>query len=278
MTMKKSEPVPNAISLAFVEALYTDWLRDPNAVDAEWRRYFEGFRRDGFEPNPQLGPSFRAPGLFNAGNGNGRALRADASIAPPRGVELRPAPRPPSIRPAEDQRRARPSGISDEAVRQDRVDQLVRAYRVRGHMIAKIDPLGLPRPHWAELDPEFYGLSEADLDHRFSSRTVAGASVLTLRELIQRLRAAYCGSIGVQFMHIDDPETKNWLQNRLEDVDSWPRLDRDEKLAILRKLTDAVIFEEFIQKKFLGAKSFSLEGSESLIPLLVFAIGRAAEH
>jgi 2-oxoglutarate dehydrogenase E1 component len=145
-------------------------------------------------------------------------------------------------------------------------------------MIAKIDPLGLPRSHWDELDPEFYGLTEADLDRKFSARTITGPASLTLREILERLKKAYCGAVGAQFMHIDDPETKNWLQTRLEDIEGKTRMSRAEQVRILTKLTDAENFEEFIQKKFLGAKSFSLQGSESLIPLLVFAIERAADH
>jgi 2-oxoglutarate dehydrogenase E1 component len=145
-------------------------------------------------------------------------------------------------------------------------------------MIAAIDPLGLPRAQQPELEPEFYGLTERDLDRKFSSRTISGPKTLTLREILQRLRNTYCRSIGVQFMHIDDLTVKNWLQDRMEGSENRTELQRDEQLRILKKLTDAVIFEEFIQKKFLGAKSFSLEGSESLIPLLAFAIERAAAH
>src|SRR6202008_3494939 len=117
-----------------------------------------------------------------------------------------------------------------------------------------------------------------DLDRRFSSRTIAGAEALTLRAILTRLRNTYCRSIGVQFMHIDDLSVKNWLQDRMGSTENRIELTRVEELRILPKLTDAAIFEEFIQKKFVGAKSFSLEGSESLIPLLAFAIDRAAEH
>src|SRR5690606_23192305 len=144
--------------------------------------------------------------------------------------------------------------------------------------IAQVDPLGLPRAHQPELDPEFYGLTEADLDRKFSSRTIYGARVLTLREILERLRNTYCRSIGVQFMHIDDLAVKNWIQERLEGTQNRLELSREQQIRIFTKLTDAVIFEEIIQKKYLGAKSFSLEGSESLIPLLAFAIGRAADH
>ena len=167
---------------------------------------------------------------------------------------------------------------SDMAVRQDRVDQLVRAFRVRGHMIAKVDPLGLPRPHYEELDPEYYGLSQVDLQQVFSSRTISGTQSLSLAEILERLRNTYCRSIGVEFMHIHDPSAKNWLQERMEATQNRLELDLKTQRHILTLLTDAVMLEEFIQRKYVRAKSFSLEGSESLIPLLHLAIDRAAHH
>ena len=267
MTTETTEGSPSTLSLLFAEGLYTDYLRDPSSVPADWRAYFDSLGSDAaFARTPQLGPEFRPSSVFNpltngaVKNGsNGHASSAAVSGSNGHG-------------------RAAVDGVSDAAVRQDRVDALVRAYRVRGHMIAKIDPLGLPRPTQAELDPEFYELTGHDLERKFSSRTIFGAQVLTLREILTRLRNTYCRSIGVQFMHIDDLKVKNWLQDRMEGSENRIQLSRAEQLRILTKLTDASIFEEFIQKKFVGAKSFSLSGSESLIPLLAFAIDRAAEH
>jgi 2-oxoglutarate dehydrogenase E1 component len=261
MDQASTEADPNTLSLVFLEGLYADYLRNPSSVAADYQRYFAEIEKDdAFRRSPQIGPSFTPSSVFNpssrtsnghAENGlNGRANGSALAV----------------------------NGVSDVAVRQDRVDALIRAYRVRGHMIAKIDPLGLPRPNQAELDPEFYGLHGDDLERKFSSRTIFGAESLTLREMLNRLRNTYCRSIGVQFMHIDDLRVKNWLQDRMEGSENRIQLSRDEQLRILTKLTDAVIFEEFIQKKFVGAKSFSLQGSEGLIPLLAFAIDRAAEH
>ncbi|MCU0726717.1 MAG: 2-oxoglutarate dehydrogenase E1 component [Planctomycetes bacterium] len=144
--------------------------------------------------------------------------------------------------------------------------------------MAKLDPLGRPRPEQAELDPSFYGFSEADLDRRFSTRTIRGASRLTLRQILSRMQNTYCRSIGVQFMHIDSLEVKNWLTDRMEGTENRVVLTKEEQIRILRRLTDAVLFEEFLRKKFLGAKSFSLEGSESLIPLLDLALTKATEQ
>ncbi|MDX2052356.1 MAG: 2-oxoglutarate dehydrogenase E1 component [Polyangiaceae bacterium] len=247
------ETWPNSECLSLIEDLYVEYLKDASSVPADWKQYF-----DGIAPPPHgglgFGPTFRPSSLFNPPsptnggsyqNGNG-GLNGSA-------------------------------GVSDAAVRQDRVDALVRAFRVRGHMIAAVDPLGLPRPDQLELSPEFHGLSQDDLSRKFSSRTIFGPAVSTLGEIVSRLHNTYCRSIGVQFMHIDDLEVKDWLQRRMEGTENRLDLSRQEQLRILTKLTDAVIFEEFVQKKFLGAKSFSLEGSESLIPLLAFAIDRASE-
>ncbi|WHZ23807.1 MAG: 2-oxoglutarate dehydrogenase E1 component [Nitrospira sp.] len=161
---------------------------------------------------------------------------------------------------------------------QDRVTQLVHAYLVRGYTAAKIDPLEQPRPVHPELTPELYGFTEADLDRHFSTHGVVETGTLTLREILERLRATYCGSIGVQFMHIDDGERRTWLRQRMERTLNRVHLKRDEQIRILKRLTDAVIFEEFIQQKYPGAKSFSLEGAEGVIPLLDLAIETAGEH
>jgi 2-oxoglutarate dehydrogenase E1 component len=159
---------------------------------------------------------------------------------------------------------------------QESVDMLIRNYRVRGHLIAKVDPLGMPRTMPPELEPGFWGLSEADLDQQFSTYSLAGSNTQTLSVIMERLRNTYCGSISAQFMHVDDLDIREWLQRRMEESQNRLKLSRDEQLRILTRLTDAVIFEEFIRRKFVGAKSFSLEGAESLVPLLDLAIEKAA--
>lgn len=164
------------------------------------------------------------------------------------------------------------------ALRQARVDQLVRSYRVQGHLAARIDPLGFERPAPQELDPAFYGFGESDMDLLVSETSISGAQVKTLGDLIDRLKTTYCRSIGAEFMHIHDMEAREWLQERMEGTGNRLDLRRDEQLRILTRLTDAVIFEEFIREKFVGAKSFSLEGAETLIPLLDLAIEHAGEH
>lgn len=243
----------NGHNLAFVEALYALYLEDPQAVEPAWRTYFEAVAREdvvALSPRDLDGPAFERGTLFN----------------------------PPGAAPSTSNGRAvTPEGLA-VAARQDRVDQLIRAYRVRGHMVANLDPLGLQRTSHAELEPSYYGFTEADLDRSFSSRTMAGPEVLTLRQIMAVLVETYCGSIGVQFMHIDDLETKSWLQSRMEGTRNRLQLSRERQLRVLTKLTDAEAFEQFIHRKFLGAKRFSLEGGESLIPLLDLAIEKAGEH
>jgi 2-oxoglutarate dehydrogenase E1 component len=245
--MAEPMTLPNPANLRYVEDLYQAFLRDPASVDAHWRGYFERLdRMNGAHAGGQPGPSLRPRSVFDPRGTDGpRAALADAS---------------------------------SHQGRQDRAVELIRAYLVRGHMAARIDPLERPRPPQPELDPAFYGFTDADLDRSYSTHGIPGPSTRPLREILDVLRAAYCQSIGTQFMHIDDRERRAWLRERLEDPRHWVRLTREEQLRILTRLTDAAIFEEFIQQKYLGAKSFSLEGAESLIPLLDLAIEAAAGH
>lgn len=246
----------NIESLGAVEELYAQYLQDPAAVEPVWREFFEGFRAEK-TLTYRTGPSFHPASIFSSGNGanghayagNGQAMSA-AAIEPP----------------------ATPS------VLQDRVDKLVRSYRVRGHLMAKLDPLGIARPDHEELDPAFFGLSEADMDTEVSLVTIAGRERMPLRKIIERLRGTYCGSIGVQFMHIDDMYTKEWLQGRMEASENHIQLSAAQQLRILTKLTDAVVLEEFLGKKYLGYKRFSLEGLESMMPMLQLALDKAVAH
>ncbi len=250
--MRDQDTTPNPGSLAFTEDLYAEWLNDPESVSPDWRAYFESLP-GGRKSGARLGPSFRPYSIFNppelhppGTNGHGPARE---KLAP-----------------------------SDVAAQQDRVDQLVRAYRSRAHLTAQIDPLERPRPKLPELEPEFYGFGPQDLDRRFSTSGIFGAPTMTLRQIVEKLRNTYCRSIGVQVDHIDDLVRKNWLLERMEASENRVPLSREEQVRILTRLTEATLFEEFIQKKFLGAKSFSLEGSESLIPLLHLAIEKAGEQ
>ena len=167
--------------------------------------------------------------------------------------------------------------LRQTTARQELVDQLIRSYRSRGHIIANLDPLGRRPTTHPELELGYHGLSEADLDLQFSTRSMGGG-MMTLRQIVRRLANTYCRTIGVQFMHIDNPRIKSWLQARMEASENRLQLTRSEQIRILTKLTDAETFETFVHKKFLGARRFSLEGAESLIPLLDTAIEQASQH
>jgi len=166
---------------------------------------------------------------------------------------------------------------------QGRVYQLINAYRVRGHLFAKIDPLGTPPEASAELDLANFGLSEADYDTAFPTVGLTGLGErATLREIVAHLSATYCSSIGVEFTHIEEPEAREWLQTAMESTRNRASLDRTEMLRVLTRLTDAEIFEQFVHKNFLGSKRFSAEGAESMIAtldlLIDYAAGRGIEE
>jgi len=272
-------------SLAFLEELFELYQQDPASVPADWRAYFDGLRgavAPAMEPAvasdvvPPVAASVERPvpsGRLATPDGIATAhavamAHGEMRMASAPPGEAKPLPLPPLVMGT--------TGEERVAFLQDRVDQLVRAFRVRGHLIAEIDPLGRPRPGLPELDPSFYHLTEEDMDRSFSTDTIEGPQSMSLREILKRLRNTYCRSIGVQFMHMDDLRVRQWLQVRMEGCENRIQLDRRQQLRIYRQMTTAAVFEEFIQKRFLGAKSFSLEGAETLIPLLEMAIERAA--
>jgi 2-oxoglutarate dehydrogenase E1 component len=245
----KTQSFFGPINLAYVEAMYEDYLRDTGSVSPDWQQYFSTFADHEFRfPKPRFGPSFKSSSLFD----------------PPTTARTRLPSR---------------TAEAEIAAKQDRVYLLTRIYRVRGHRIAHVDPLGLPQAMPPELKPEFFGFTEADMDLPVYSETFQyDDGPLTLGKLLEKLRNTYCRSIGVQYMHIDDLIVRRWLQRRMESTENHLQLAREEQLRILTRLTDAVVFEEFIRKKFVGAKTFSLDGSESLIPLLDLAIEKAGQQ
>jgi 2-oxoglutarate dehydrogenase E1 component len=159
-----------------------------------------------------------------------------------------------------------PSG--EAAAKHARGLRMIHAYRARGHRIAATDPLGAGPSYFPELDPAHYGFGSEDLDRPFVAGDLPGGPLQTLREVLRRLRATYCRSVGVEFTHIQHPGRKAWLQRRMEESDNQSPLAPEERLRILEKLAAAELFERFLHTRFMGQKRFSLEGAESLIPLL----------
>ncbi len=155
------------------------------------------------------------------------------------------------------------------AEKQANVLQLINAYRIRGHLLADIDPLNMTSHHAAELDLENFGLTIWDLDREFITGGLHGEKTATLRRILEILRKAYAGKVGIEYRHIQSKDEKDWIRNQVREhfVDTNP-LPNETKIEILQKLTEAEQFEQFLQKKYLGQKRFSLEGTETMIPML----------
>jgi 2-oxoglutarate dehydrogenase E1 component len=168
------------------------------------------------------------------------------------------------------------SANKEEVEKQARVLQLINYYRVRGHLVANLDPLGSKIPYHAELDPATFNLTIWDFDRNFITGGFGGAPTSTLREILDTLQKTYCEKIGAEYMHIQNPAEKIWLQNMMEPVRNVPDFDIDMKRNILQKLIMAETFEHFIHNRFIGHKRFSLEGSETLIPVLDILLNNAS--
>ncbi len=248
----------NGANAAFIADLYARWVTNPASVDASFAE------------------------LFAALNDEARSVLEDASgasWAPRRFDVAEPEPAKPAGKGGKEAAKA---GMSAEQLRGATLDSIralmfIRAYRVRGHLEARLDPLGLvvPKAH-AELDPASYGFTEADLDRPIFIDNVLGLESATLRQILAILRASYCGAIGVEFMHIQDPEQKSWIQRRIEGAPWVGAFDTDGKATLLRQLTEAEGFEAFCQKRYVGTKRFGLEGGEVTIPALHAMIEVAA--
>jgi 2-oxoglutarate dehydrogenase E1 component len=219
----------------FIEALYEAYLRDPSSVQARWRDYFDELQRlDRGAPDvSHREVQDRFVRLVRERTGR-------AGVAPAQLGE-----------------------------KQFGVLQLISAYRFLGVRHADIDPLKRhEKPAVPELDPAFYGLTDADLDTVFRTGTLVGPAQMTLRELLAFLRETYCGTIGVEYMYMTDPVQKRWVQERIESIRAKPSYDAAYKKHILERLTAAETLEKYLHTKYVGQKRFSLEGGESLIPLL----------
>jgi 2-oxoglutarate dehydrogenase E1 component len=237
---------PNA---PFIEEMFARYLRDPESVDPSWRALFD-----------ELDGENR--GLFER-------MREAVRPRPARAVS--PAARPFEV------------SIDDDGVRgliRDhlRVIMLIRAYRVRGHLIADLDPLGLTeRTYHPELDYRTYGFGDDDLDREFHLDYVLGLERATLRTIMEVLRRTYSGTVGVEFLHIQDPEQKAWIQARIEGQGGVWDAPPEDKREILRQLTATEGFETFLHRRFPGTKRFGIDGGESTIPALEAIIRTAAE-
>ena len=240
----------------FLEQLHVRSLDDPATLAPEWREFFAGLGDD-------------APDVLTAARGapwKRRDLFEDRDDADGR----RGAARNGGEAAATESRRATLDSV--------RALMLIRAHRVRGHLLADLDPLALaPRRYHPELDPNSYGFTDADLDRPIFIDNVLGLETATLREIVGVLRQTYGGTIGYEFMHIGRADEKLWIQRRIEGEEYHEKISSSRKRKIMRQLTHAEGFERFLHLKYPGTKRFGLDGAESAIPLLEASIKRAAQ-
>ena len=244
---------------AFVESLYAQYLENPDAVEESWRNYFASLGQSSLTPaQVGRGPDWRRDQKPQLENGD--LVGALTGQWP-----------------------ARKGATSENDLRlaaqeSIRAIQLVRAYRVLGHFEADLDPLKLsPKQPLPQLDPSFYGFHAEDMDRPIFIDGVMGLESATPRRMTEILRRTYCGRIGYEFMHITDPEQKDWLQRRIEGPDKEIVFTPEGKKGILNKLVEAEGFEKFAGLRFLGTKRFGLDGGEAIIPALEQIIKRGGQ-
>ena len=251
----------NGSNAAYIEDLQARYQADPNSVDAQWQAFFAGLGEGA--SNGARGASWQKPNWPQAANGelvsalDGNWPKVEAVIVD----KLKGKAAEAKV----------PAGDVNQAARDSvRAIMMIRAYRMRGHLHAKLDPLGIAAPidDYNELSPSAYGFTEADMDRKIFIDNVLGLEYATVREMIDILERTYCSTLGVEFMHMSEPEEKGWIQQRIEGPDKAIEFTANGKKAILQKLVEAEGFEQFIDVKYKGTKRFGLDGAEALIPAL----------
>ena len=242
-TMQETSPL-FGMNDSFIEGLYENYLAIPASVPDEWRNYFDTLQPPGGSPHDVAHSAIQ---------------RAFAAL--PHHAEQMP------FREASHERK------------QVAVLQMINAHRFLGVRIAHLDPLNRhAKPEVPELDPDFYGLVEADMDTSFETGSLVGSPRMTLSEILRLLRQTYCGSIGAEYMYINDMAQKRWIQGRLEGARGAPNYDEAQRRRILERLTAAETLERYLHTKYVGQKRFSLEGGDTLIPLLDHLLQRAGSQ
>ncbi|WP_173426251.1 2-oxoglutarate dehydrogenase E1 component [Sphingomonas hengshuiensis] len=251
------DDIAGGVSPAFVETLYRRFKADPASIEPGWRQWFEGLE------NTAQGPSWANP--------RWPLFETDALTAGLDPTQMEPAPAKPKggalAKPAAPA--ASEADIARAAGDSIRAMLLIRTYRVRGHLAANLDPLGLARQDIpADLTPEYHGFSGADLDRPIYLGGTLGLEKASVREIVAILQANYCGKVGLEYMHIADVEERRFLQDRMEGKDKEIHFTPDGKKAILSKVIQAEQWEKFLGKKYVGTKRFGLDGGEAMIPAM----------
>lgn len=256
----------------YLEQLYAQYAGDPNAVDAAWAEFFRqmgdaeldvkaeasgpSWARNDWPPVPGDDLTAALTGEWPAGETKAAGKKI-ADKASSKGVE-----------------------VSDEAIKRAVLDSIralmiIRAYRIRGHLAADLDPLGMREgSKHPELDPKTYGFTEGDMDRPIFIDNVLGLQVASMRQIVEIVKRTYCGTFALQYMHISNPEEAAWLKERIEGFGKEISFTREGRKAILNKMVEAEGFEKFLHVKYMGTKRFGLDGGESLIPAMEQIIKR----
>jgi len=246
------------VSPAFVETLYKRFKESPESVEPSWRSWFEGLEN--------------GPSIASWTNPSWPPSSTDDLTAALDPTQMEPAPKPArggAPAPAPTAKPASQDDIVNAASDSIRAMLLIRTYRVRGHLAANLDPLGLARHELPDdLKTDYYGFSDSDIDRPVYLGGTMGLQWATIRELVDILRANYCGNVGLEYMHIADVEERRFLQDRMEGKDKAIQFTVDGKKAILNKVIEAEQWERFLGKKYVGTKRFGLDGGEAMIPAL----------
>lgn len=234
----------------FVEEMYAAYLNKPTSVSEDWQQFFQHLQHQDLDAAPDI---------------DHKSIREEF-VRRNRDRRNQAAPRV--------------NGLSPDAqTKQIHVLQLINAYRFRGHQRANFDPIALrPPEHVPELELAYHNLSVEDLDLVFNTGSLMAPRQASLREIYDVLRGSYCGHIGVEYMHITDTKEKRWIQQNIESVTSTPSFSNEQKLRILERVIAAGEFERYLHTRYVGQKRFSLEGAESLIPILDTLIQRSGGH
>ncbi|MDA7966107.1 2-oxoglutarate dehydrogenase E1 component [Ruegeria sp.] len=256
----------------YLEQLYAQYTKDPGAVDAAWVEFFRAM--GDATPDVQReaeGPSWARtdwppmPTDDLTGALTGEWAEIDAKAA---GKKIK------------DQAEATGVAVSEDQIKRAVLDSLralmlIRAYRIRGHLAADLDPLGMrAATNHPELDPKTYGFTDADMDRPIFIDNVLGLQMASMRQIVEIVKRTYCGTFALQYMHISDPEQAAWLKERIEGYGKEIAFTKEGRKAILNKMVEAEGFEKFLHVKYMGTKRFGLDGGESLIPAMEQIIKR----
>ena len=258
----------------YLEQLYARYANDPNAVDEAWVEFFKALGDTEIDVKKEAsGPSWARADWPPMPSDETTAALTGEWTAPP--AEAASAGKKIAAKAAE-----KGVPVSEDAIKRAVLDSiralmLIRAYRIRGHLVADLDPLGMrEKSAHPELDPKSYGFAEADMDRPIFIDNVLGLQVASMRQIMDIVNRTYCGTFALQYMHISNPEEATWLKERIEGYGKEISFTREGRKAILNKMVEAEGFEKFLHVKYMGTKRFGLDGGESLIPAMEQIIKR----